>query len=250
LLMALPLFKTDASRDALEYVANLSKLDQEEGVVDLERLSLVNKKGDRFSMLPLTRDYARDLMERDPLVAADLRLRWVDYYALFISQRRFGEVSDQELMEAERENLIEVIEQVWREQQIGTRENLLNRFFIFLWRRGYWAEAVRQARRLLVWSEKYQEVQWQARFEHWLGRLYLYQNLLRKAEQQLMLASERYGEDAWQWVSVQTYLAQVYLRQGFPSKRFSTQRWRGRGNRRASEGEAVPESTTSSPKSG
>lgn len=218
LLMALSLFKTDASRNALEYVAGLAKLDQEDGLVDLERLSLVNKSGDRFWLLPLTRDYARGLLEHDSAVAQDLRLRWVNYYAEFITQRRFGDVSDQQLLEAERENLIEVIEQVWRERQVETRENLLNRFFIFLWRRGYWAEAVRQASRLLIWADQHQQVEWQARFEHWLGRLYLYQGLLAQAEKQLTLASERYGEDAWQWVSVQTYLAQVYLRQDFPSK--------------------------------
>ena len=218
LLVALSLFKTDASRDALEYVADLAKLDQEEGLVDLERLSLVNKSGDRFSLLPLTRDYASDLLERNSILARNLRQRWVDYYAEFITQRRLGDVSDQQLLEAERENLLEVIEQVWRERQVETRENLLNRFFIFLWRRGYWEEAVRQASRLLTWADHQHQVQWQARFEHWLGRLYLYQGLLAKAEKQLMLASERYGEDAWQWVSVQTYLAQVYLRQGFPSK--------------------------------
>lgn len=218
LLMALSLFKTDASRDALEYVADLARLDQEEGLVDLERLSLVNKSGDRFSLLPLTRDYVGNLLERDPALARNLRQKWVDYYAEFITQRRFGDVSDQQLLEAERENLIEVVEQVWRERQVETRENLLNRFFIFLWRRGYWAEAVRQASRLLTWADQHQQVEWQARFEHWLGRLYLYQGLLAKAEKQLMLASERYGEDAWQWVSVQTYLAQAHLRQGSPLK--------------------------------
>lgn len=218
LLTALSLFKTDASRSALEYVADLAKLDQEEGLVDLERLSLVNKSGDRFSLLPLTRGYIGELLDRDPALVHILRQRWVDYYAEFITQRRFGDVSDQQLLEAERENLIEVIEQVWRERQVETREKLLNRFFIFLWRRGYWAEAVRQASRLLTWADQHQQVEWQARFEHWLGRLYLYQGLLAQAEKQLTLASERYGEDAWQWVSVQTYLAQVYLRQDFPAK--------------------------------
>lgn len=218
LLMALSLFKTDASRDALEYVADLARLDQEDGLVDLERLSLVNKSGDRFSLLPLTRDYVGDLLERDPALARDLRQRWVDYYAEFITLRRFGNSADQDLLETERENLIEIIEQVWREGQVETRENLLNRFFIFLWRRGYWAEAVRQASRLLAWADQRQQVEWQARFEQWLGRLYLYQGRLGEAEKQLTLASERYGKDAWEWVSGQTYLAQVYLRQGSPSK--------------------------------
>jgi len=58
LLIALSLFSTDASREALGYVADLPALDRDDGLVALEKLSLVNRESDRFSALPLTREYA------------------------------------------------------------------------------------------------------------------------------------------------------------------------------------------------
>lgn len=59
LLMALSLFAVDASREALGVVAGLGEdvVRRDEGLLDLLRLSLVNKEGERFSVLPLTRGF-------------------------------------------------------------------------------------------------------------------------------------------------------------------------------------------------
>jgi len=40
--MALSLFATDANREALGYMADLPELDRDDGLAELERLSLVN----------------------------------------------------------------------------------------------------------------------------------------------------------------------------------------------------------------
>ncbi len=81
LLMALSLFATDASREALGYVAALPELDRDEGLVELERLSLVNKLGKRFAMLPLTKG----------LVSAAVNLeahkRFVEFFVSFCQQQ-------------------------------------------------------------------------------------------------------------------------------------------------------------------
>jgi AAA+ ATPase superfamily predicted ATPase len=68
LLMALSLFAADASRDALGYMAGLRDdiLSRDEGLVILERLSLVNREGSRFSILPLTRVFVREEALNDP----------------------------------------------------------------------------------------------------------------------------------------------------------------------------------------
>lgn len=58
LLLALSLFATDASREALGVVADVPELDRDEGLVELEKLSLVNKRGGRFELLPLTKGFA------------------------------------------------------------------------------------------------------------------------------------------------------------------------------------------------
>ena len=57
LLLAISCFAVDASRDGLGYVADLSEADRDEGLVELDRLSLVNKNAGRFSLLPLTKGF-------------------------------------------------------------------------------------------------------------------------------------------------------------------------------------------------
>jgi len=79
LLMALALFATDASREALGYVADLPELDRDEGLVELERLSLVNKRGHRFAFLPLTKAFALAELTNQPDFQAQASRRWVDY---------------------------------------------------------------------------------------------------------------------------------------------------------------------------
>ncbi len=82
LLMALALFATDASREALGVVAGLADdpFGRDLGLEELLRLSLINKEGDRFSLLPLTREYAlaESSAYADWMQAA--RTRWEQYF--------------------------------------------------------------------------------------------------------------------------------------------------------------------------
>lgn len=57
LLIAIALYPIMVTREALGYVTELAELDRDEGLVELERLSLVNRTSGRFDMLPLVRDY-------------------------------------------------------------------------------------------------------------------------------------------------------------------------------------------------
>ncbi len=79
LLMALSLFVPDASREALGYVADLPELDRDEGLVELVALSLVNKRQDRFTFLPLTKGFALAELDRFPDFKKKAARRWVDY---------------------------------------------------------------------------------------------------------------------------------------------------------------------------
>jgi tetratricopeptide (TPR) repeat protein len=79
LLMALAIFAHDASRVMLGHIADLSLADRDEGLAQLERLSLVNKRADRFWFLPLTRTFAFSELTRDHAIESQLRRRWIDY---------------------------------------------------------------------------------------------------------------------------------------------------------------------------
>ncbi|HYF65172.1 MAG TPA: tetratricopeptide repeat protein, partial [Herpetosiphonaceae bacterium] len=87
LLMALALFAADASREALGQVAGLADdaFGRDLGLEELQRLSLVNKEGDRFSLLPLTREYALAEAAANPEWSAEARARWQDYFTNLIS---------------------------------------------------------------------------------------------------------------------------------------------------------------------
>jgi hypothetical protein len=87
LSMALSLFATYASREALDYVAGLDKdvLGRDEGLVTLERLSLLNKQADRFSLLPLTRSYLARELERAPQFAQSAFERMLAHYKQLVT---------------------------------------------------------------------------------------------------------------------------------------------------------------------
>jgi tetratricopeptide (TPR) repeat protein len=87
LLMALSLFATDASREALGYVAGLGKdvLSRDGGLVTLEKLSLLNRQEGRFSLLPLTRSYLAHELDQTPQFAQSAFERMLTYYKQLVT---------------------------------------------------------------------------------------------------------------------------------------------------------------------
>jgi tetratricopeptide (TPR) repeat protein len=79
LLLALAIFERSVSRAMLGAVAGLDEdiLARDDGIGTLLRLSLINQKGDRFSLLPLTHAYARDELARADALERELRERWI-----------------------------------------------------------------------------------------------------------------------------------------------------------------------------
>lgn len=131
ILMALSLFATDASRDALGYVADLGTnvMSRDEGLVVLERLSLVNRsRSDRFWMLPLTKEYVITGEWPNPTIVTHYRNRQAKYYLERIPrpgpfplypEGRVGGVSE------ELENILDLLE--WCKQQ-GNQSILVELF--------------------------------------------------------------------------------------------------------------------------
>ncbi|MEI6778368.1 MAG: tetratricopeptide repeat protein [Chloroflexales bacterium] len=87
LLLALSLFATDASREALGVVAGLGEdtFGRDGGLEELLKLSLVNKEGDRFSLLPLTRSFVQSEAAGMLEWLTFARERWLDYFFKFAS---------------------------------------------------------------------------------------------------------------------------------------------------------------------
>lgn len=82
ILASLALSPRSMSRKEVGTIADLSELDQDEGLVILERLSLINKKGGQFSLLPLVQEYILSKVKEFPFI--DLRqlvIRFSENYA-------------------------------------------------------------------------------------------------------------------------------------------------------------------------
>jgi hypothetical protein len=97
ILASLALCPRSMSRKEVGTVADLSELDQDEGLVILERLSLINKKGSQFSLLPLVQEYILSKIKDFPFI--DLRqlvIRFSENYApsgadsLYAIEQYFG----------------------------------------------------------------------------------------------------------------------------------------------------------------
>ncbi len=85
LLMALSYCATTGSRDGLGKVAQLSTLDRDDGLVALEKLSLVNKQGDRFALLPVTKVFAVELAGKNKQRFLAYGNRWLRYLETLFS---------------------------------------------------------------------------------------------------------------------------------------------------------------------
>jgi tetratricopeptide (TPR) repeat protein len=115
LLMAMSLFTTDASRAALGYVTDLPELDRDEGLVTLEILSLINKGGNRFNMLPLTRGYSYSELARNPVLKDVFQVRWAEYLLDFAAKYKGQEWQSGDISR-EIPNIMNAIDWSWQNQ--------------------------------------------------------------------------------------------------------------------------------------
>jgi tetratricopeptide (TPR) repeat protein len=114
LLLTLSLFSVDASREALGIIAGFGEdtFGRDLGLEQLQRLSLVNKEEDRFSLLPLTHSFVLSESTRFGKWLNRARARWQVYFHTLVEDN--GGWSDNwrghDLIERELENIIAVIE--------------------------------------------------------------------------------------------------------------------------------------------
>lgn len=116
LLMAIAMFPKRPLREAAMYVAGLDKdpLVADEAQARLRQLSLITYREGRYSMLPLTREYALAELAAHPQFEREARERWVQWYRDFVD--RYGGYEWQEWhlnydkLEEEWDNILAVYE--------------------------------------------------------------------------------------------------------------------------------------------
>lgn len=138
LLMALPLFATDASREALGDVADLPILDRDEGLEELERLSLVNKEGGRFALLPLTKAYSESELAKERVLSEKFSERWIAYFFKFLREQKKSEYQSLDIVNPEMPNILSVIDWCWEKNQLNHVIELVLKVSFYLWITGKW----------------------------------------------------------------------------------------------------------------
>jgi tetratricopeptide (TPR) repeat protein len=79
LLLSLALFERSVSRVMLGEVAGLGddSVGRDDGLAELLQISLINQRADRFKLLPLTHNFAREMLRQQPDLDRKLRERWI-----------------------------------------------------------------------------------------------------------------------------------------------------------------------------
>lgn len=67
---------TNSTRATLGEITDLPELDRDDGLAELEKLSLINKEANAFSMLPLTHSFAMSELEGHQELADELARNW------------------------------------------------------------------------------------------------------------------------------------------------------------------------------
>ncbi|HEY9709291.1 MAG TPA: NB-ARC domain-containing protein, partial [Oculatellaceae cyanobacterium] len=144
LLMTLALFPKPVLRETIAHIA-LSVPDPiitADGLAQLQQLSLVRQLQGRYSLLPLTREYALAELTIEPQIEQEVRSRWVNWYLSFSEEYGAKDWKEWHLeythLELEWENVQAVLE--W----CAAKERYVN--VLALWRqikgyahvRGYW----------------------------------------------------------------------------------------------------------------
>ena len=142
ILLALSLFATDASRKALGRIIELPEMDRDDGLVMLEKLSLLNKIADRFDLLPLTETFANAHLESHPEEKRTLQLAFIRYF-LDVS-RKYG--GDQwqlyKNLDQEIKNIQLAMEWTYQLEMWPEVGEFADNVVEFLDRRGLWNELV------------------------------------------------------------------------------------------------------------
>ncbi|AFY34372.1 tetratricopeptide repeat protein [Calothrix sp. PCC 7507] len=233
LLMALALFPMPALQDALVHVAvqdiSLNIINQD--LARLRGLSLVKQENHRYSMLPLTREYALAELNAHPDFESAARERWISWYLSF-SQQYAGQDAKEwqgqfDGLEAEWQNLQAVIEwcmvagrytemlQLWQNTEaythiMGRRESHLR----------YWDDRLTWSAWLIQAAEQRQD--WLVAAKMMIDRAWTLTTM--RKHKQLEEADELFAR-AWELRHHQEPLCQLNLARNIAVLRIQQQRF-------------------------
>lgn len=159
LFMALSLFATDASREALGRVAGFGEdiLSRDEGLSDLEVLSLVTKEGHRFRLEPMTKVKAFAELRAHPDFERAARQRWIEWHKELAAQA--GNSANYPNLRPEAHNLLGVMEWLAEQGHMVEAGWFFRQIADFLFAEGHWEPLLKYAEQVRTWAEEVGDVE-------------------------------------------------------------------------------------------
>jgi len=163
-------------------VADLPELDRDEGLVELEKLSLVNKKKGRFELLPLTLVYSQTELMKVSEFEALLKNKWVEFFLNFLIRESPNKYESLERVEPEIDNILTVMDWCWLNNRLEMFITFAEMMNFYLWVTGKWGSWEKYIRLGLQVSTSLDKALEQARFLRRIAEMKQFQGNLDKAE--------------------------------------------------------------------
>lgn len=150
ILFSLTFFANGATKDAIGYISRLDEdaLLRDQAVRELLRLSLIQKREDRYEILPMTKSFVSTVFSKEGDQRMGYRKRWVEHLFNYIREcYRFPTWQDVfSEIDKEYENLLELFKWVEvsdDEYVIELASVIFHDITYYLYSRGYWSILLR-----------------------------------------------------------------------------------------------------------
>jgi LuxR family glucitol operon transcriptional activator len=142
LMLAAALFSPTGSREAIGVIADLEELDRDDGLVELEGLSLINRAEGRFSLLSLVQSYLLEEFSKDEVISRQFIVRFIKYYQAFSEQNGGDHWYSYPNLDLEIDNIQAAISYARSGNYWEEVVNIIFRISRYLDRRGRWKELI------------------------------------------------------------------------------------------------------------
>lgn len=220
LLLGLAVFDTSVNRSMLGHIAGVGadEFGRDVGLEELLRLSIVNKEGDRFSLLPLTRTFVAEEFLRQPELEHVMREGWVDH--LMKLARPYGGLHwrwrDRHWLRQEGKHFVALAswaQDVMRPEVLLAVIPALSYYYDLL---GQWTDLLHIGQIGIDFARLTDELETMVFIEHYIGWIFSHQGRYEEAERYTIDAlnlSQKLGDPAWKCSALQSY-SQVLRRRG------------------------------------
>lgn len=142
LILSAAMFSPTGSREAIGIIADLEELDRDDGLVELEELSLINRAEGRFGLLSLVRGYLLEEFSKDEIVSQQFITRFIKYYRAFSEQNGGDHWDSYSNLDLEIDNIQSAISYARSKDYWEELISIITKISRYLDRRGRWKELI------------------------------------------------------------------------------------------------------------